>query len=491
MRVLLAGSEAVPFAKTGGLADVLGALPKALAAKGHDAVLVMPLYGSIDRAKLGLEKAKVRFEVAVEGPGGWREEANLWIARLATGAHAWFLENESLYGRYEPYGDQSGDFADNAKRFAFLSHVACQILRAPPDGKRFDVLHAHDWQAALSTVFHKTIHRDDPVMRRIGSLFTIHNLAYQGLFPAEQFPVTGLPQEHFNWQELEFWKQVSFLKGGLVHADLLSTVSRKYAEEILTEEFGCGMEGILSARKADLHGIVNGIDYDEWSPDRDRFLPARFSASNPSPKDLCRNVLLREVGLPRGDDVPLIGCVSRLVEQKGFDLVSAALDRILDRARFVLLGSGDAKLEERFRAAAMKRPDRMAVRVGYDEALAHRISAGCDMYLMPSAFEPCGLTQMYGLRYGAVPIVRAVGGLDDTVIDADIDPGRGNGFKFGALDPERLVATVERAVAARRDKQRWTAIRLRGMEGDYSWERAADQYGALYTKTARIAAKRS
>ena len=219
-------------------------------------------------------------------------------------------------------------------------------------------------------------------------------------------------------------------------------------------------------------------------------LPARFSAANPSPKDLCRNVLLREIGLPRGDDVPLIGCVSRLVEQKGFDLISAALDRILDRARFVLLGSGEAKLEERFRAAAMKRPDRMAVRIGYDEALAHRVEGGCDMYLMPSAFEPCGLNQMYSLRYGAVPIVRAVGGLDDTVIDADIDPSRGNGFKFGALDPERLVATVERAVAARRDKQRWAAIRLRGMEGDYSWEGAADRYGELYAKAATIAARR-
>jgi starch synthase len=284
---------------------------------------------------------------------------------------------------------------------------------------------------------------------------------------------------------LEYWGKVSLLKAGLVFSDALTTVSERYAREILTPEFGAGLEGVLQERSADLSGILNGVDYDEWSPDRDRYLPARYSVENPSPKEICRSVLLREVGLPRGDDVPLAGCVSRLVEQKGFDLIEARIGPILDRVRLVLLGSGDPRFEQRFRTLARTRPDRIAVTIGYDESLAHRIEGGADLFLMPSRYEPCGLNQIYSLRYGAVPVVRATGGLDDTVVDADADPGNGNGFKFEPYDPDALVATLDRAVTAWRDARRWSAIRRNGMRADFSWDRAARSYAALYARVKK------
>lgn len=477
MRILLAASEAVPFAKTGGLADVLGALPKALAHLGHDPVVVLPLHGSIDRQKHGLEKTGWTLWPSTSI---WSEELSVFRARLGN-VEAWLLESETLFGnRKSLYGEGGSDYADNPYRFAVFAHAVARLLAEPPDGKRFDVLHVHDWQAALAPAIVRALY---PSLEKTGSLFTIHNLAYQGNFPAAAYPLTGLPPELFSMGGLEFWGQVSYLKAGLVSSDILNTVSPKYASEILTPEFGAGMEGMLQARKADLHGVLNGVDYDEWSPERDRFISAKFSAENPSAKDLNRNALLREMGLPPADPVvPLAGIVSRLVAQKGFDLIDARLEQILDRVRLVVLGSGEAKYEERFRAMAAKRPDRIAVKIGYDDALAHKIEAAADFFLMPSAFEPCGLNQMYSLRYGTVPIVRAVGGLDDTVIDAD-RAEKQNGFKFPTADPDALLRTIDRAIATRRDAKRWAQIRRNGMTADFSWAKSAMEYVRLYQLT--------
>ena len=476
MRVLLAGSEAVPFVKTGGLADVLGSLPKALAAAGHDVVFVMPLYGSVDRTKHGLANAGIRIEVPL---GTSVEEAWIWKAPIPNAgpgtAEAWLIDNRALFDRPAIY-----DHADDCARFSFFSRAIVELFRAPPDGRRFDVLHANDWQTALAVVHLKLLRGRDPSMKGAGSVYTVHNLADQGVFNTESFPLTGLSWDHFNWREMEFWGRVNFMKGGLVFADVVNTVSEKYAKEILTQQYGAGLEGLLEERGGDIQGVLNGVDYDVWNPETDRRIPARYSADKIGGKDICRDALLREAGLPRGKDVPLAGMITRLATQKGLDLVEKNLSKILERVRLVMLGSGDAKYEETFRAAARKQPDRLSVRIGYDEDYAHRIEAGSDLFLMPSAYEPCGLNQIYSLKYGTVPVVRATGGLDDTVIDADTDPVKGNGFKFEAYDADALLATLDRAIAARRDGSRWDRLRRTGMAADFSWDRAAKKYGELY-----------
>ena len=451
---------------------MLGALPAALARAGHEVVLVIPLHGTIDRAKHRLEPAGIRLQVPL---GGSVEEGAVWQAPLAPGATCWLIENQALFDRPALY-----DQPDDDARYSFLSRAAVELFRAPPEGRRFDVLHANDWQTALATVHLKLLRARDPSLAGAASLFTIHNLAYQGVFPVESFPLTGLAWDHFNWRELEFWGRVSFLKGALAHADVLNTVSEKYAREILTAQYGAGLEGVLAERSADLHGVLNGVDYATWSPEVDTRIPARFSAGDLSGKRACREALLRESRLPPGGDAPLVGMIGRLAAQKGLDLVEARLSQILERAQVVLLGSGDASYEEAFRKAARSHPDRLSARIGYDDTFAHRIEAGADLFLMPSAYEPCGLNQIYSLRYGTVPVVRATGGLDDTIVDADADPARGNGFKFDAYDADALLATLDRALAARREPARWERIRRNGMGADFSWDRAAAKYAELY-----------
>lgn len=479
MRILLAGSEAVPFAKTGGLADVLGALPAALGALGHETVLVLPLYGAVDRAANGITRTDHRLRVQI---GADTVDLRVWTAEIP-GGKAWLLENDVLFGAEDFYG---GADEEIAKRFVAFGRGIVELLRAPPDGRAFDIFHGNDWQTGLVPAWLRTTDAGDAALARIGTIFTIHNLAYQGAFPAAIFDLLGIPKKHFTMTELEFFGTVCFLKGGVVFSDILTTVSEKYAEEILTPELGSGLDGLLRERAGDLHGVRNGVDVETWNPETDRHLPARYSAKAISPKDLCRSALMREVGLPRGDDVPLAGIISRFAAQKGLDLVLERLDAILQRVRLVILGSGETRYETRFRDAARQRPDRLSATIGYDDSRAHRIEGGCDLFLMPSVYEPCGLNQIYSLRYGAVPVVRATGGLDDTVFDADADPVHGNGFKFVRYDADDFVHAIDRALAARRDPQRWAAIRHRGMTTDFSWSRAAIQYSALYeAATAR------
>jgi starch synthase len=395
------------------------------------------------------------------------------------GASFYFVENERLFGaRRGIYGDGGGDYPDNAERFTFLARAALALPAAA--GMRPRIVHANDWQTGLLPFLLRHEHARDPALAGARTVFTIHNLAYQGVFPKEVVPHLGLPWNVFRHEAMEFFDQLSFMKAGLTFADALTTVSPTYAREILTPEGGAGLDALLRHRRADLQGILNGIDVEEWDPATDPHLPAHFSARALGGKARCKAALQRELGLPERADVPLVAMVSRLAEQKGVNLVVAALpDLILRDVQVAVLGSGERQYEAAFVTAARDRPDRMAARIGFDEALAHRLEAGADAFLMPSRFEPCGLNQMYSLRYGTVPIVRAVGGLEDTVEDYD-GWNRGTGFKFRDYTPAALLLAVRRALETWRDRRAWRGIVSRGMAQDFSWNRSAASYEALY-----------
>jgi starch synthase len=471
MNILFVSSEVAPFSKTGGLADVTGSLPAALAARGHDVRVVTPRYGSIDPARHRLERVDGPFEAGGEACG-------LWVRRGAP--ETWFLEHDLYYGfRRGLYGDGGRDHPDNPRRFAFLSRAALSIPGAL--GWKADVVHLNDWQTALAAWFLRGEHGDDPWLRGARSVFTIHNLAYQGMFPKSVMGEIGLPWSIFRMDRgVEFHDQVNFMKAGLSFADALTTVSPTYAREILTVEGGYGLDTVLRERRGDLYGILNGIDVTEWDPAKDPHLPAHYDRRDLRGKARCKAALQRELGLPEKPHLPVVGLVGRLAEQKGADLVAAALPALLGmEAQFALLGSGQREYEEAFAGASRARPDRFAARIGFDEGLAHRIEAGADVFLMPSRFEPCGLNQMYSLRYGTPPVVRAVGGLEDTVEDYD-GWRRGTGFKFGPLDPREMLVALRRALDVWRDARAWRAVQVRGMEMDFSWERSAERYEALY-----------
>jgi starch synthase len=474
MDVLFVSSEVAPFSKTGGLGDVSGALPRALAARGHRVTVVTPRYGSIDPAEHGLE----RLDGAVRVRG---EATSLSVSKGALTVY--FVEHERYFGsRRGLYGEGGRDHPDNAARFAFLARAALAVPAAV--GLRPRIVHANDWQTGLCPFLLRDEHASDPALSGTRTVFTVHNLAYQGIFPKQTLPFLGLPWDVFHHEAMEFHDQLNFMKAGLTFADALTTVSPTYAREILTHEGGFGLDAVLRHRRADLEGILNGIDLVEWDPRTDAHLPARFSAEDLSGKAACKAALQSEVGLPARPDVPLVALVTRLVDQKGLDLVAAALPEILSRdVQVVLLGSGEPRYEAVLAGAARDRPARMAARIGFDEGLAHRIEAGADAFLMPSRFEPCGLNQMYSLRYGTVPVVRAVGGLEDTVEDYD-GWKRGTGFKFREYTPQALLVAVRRAVETFRDQRAWRGIMLRGMAQAqaFGWDQSAASYEALYRR---------
>ena len=475
LSVLMVASEAQPYAKTGGLGDVTGALAGALARLGHTVTLVMPRYRVVDAVgpagrRLALTMGGRAFDVGlVEVVHGPRERVVL-------------VECGELYDREGLYGADGLDHPDNAVRFGLLSRAALEYavgLESPPS-----IVHAHDWQTGLVPVLLRTRYSADPVWQRVPSLFTIHNLAYQGVFPAETLSALDLGSELLSIDGLEFWNQVSFMKGGINFADAVTTVSAGYAREILTPEYGEGLEGLLVHRQQRLTGILNGIDTDTWNPRTDRYLPAPFSAADLGGKRVAKRAVLARYGLP--DDAaamarPLIGMVSRLVAQKGLDLVwegrgaLAALD-----AAFVILGSGERRYEEMWRDLAAAHPTRIGVRIGFDEGLAHLIEGGADLFLMPSRFEPCGLNQMYSMRYGTVPVVRATGGLDDTVRTFDPDTGAGTGFTFHEYRASAMLAALEATLALYARPARWRALQQAGMRQDFSWDASAATYVQEY-----------
>jgi starch synthase len=469
LHVAFVTSEMLPYVKTGGLADISAALPKALARLGHRVTVFIPRYASIAFPPGDFVGS---IHVPVDATS---RSAGYYRATPHPGVDVVFVEHPPFYDRAVPYGD----YADNALRFAFLSRAALEYFRSR--GERPDVFHAHDWQTGLVPVYLKAFYWDDPTLYRSATAFTIHNVSYQGVFGFDTLGVLGLPWNLGTREALEFHGDISFLKGGVVFAEMVNTVSPRYALEIQGPEHGYGFDGILRSRAADLWGILNGVDYEEWDPRVDPHIARRYSPEDLSGKAACKADLLRAFGLPEFPDLPVVGITSRLVHQKGFDIVVRAWHDILNRPmRMVVLGTGDRDVEGGFRDMAYRAPDRVGVRFAYDEAIAHKVQAGSDMFLMPSRFEPCGLTQMYALRYGTVPVVRSTGGLVDTVEPYDAATGAGTGFRFDTADGTGLMWAIDQALAVHRDREAWTRLMKNGMSREFSWERSAQGYVALY-----------
>ncbi|MGA3132560.1 MAG: glycogen synthase GlgA [Terracidiphilus sp.] len=482
MQVTFAASESAPLAKTGGLADVVGALPRELVKLGHKVVVYLPFYAGVRRQMEGEPKYAVRsitipflyynrFVGVVEG--GMRD-----------GVQYYFIDCPELFDRKELYGPAGGEYADNAERFGLFCRAVIEsskLLGVP------DVFHIHDWQAALIPVYLRTTYAGDPMLRSAATVLTIHNAAYQGRFPPKTTEQLLFPWELFTMDKVEQFDRFNFLKGGVVFSDLLTTVSRKYAEEIQTAEFGEQLEGVLHGRAAELHGILNGVDYTQWNPAADRYLAAHYAPENLDGKRICRADLLHAFGLEKiADTTPVIGIVSRLATQKGFGIVAEIVEGLANRdLAVVALGTGDPYYENLFRDWAFRHPDTVAVQIRYDDALAHKIEAGADMFLMPSRYEPCGLNQIYSLKYGTVPIVRATGGLDDTIEEWDAVKGTGTGFKFEGFDSKDLLVEIDRALEAFRDKEGWTRLMRNGMAQDYCWSGPAKEYVRVYEEAAK------
>jgi starch synthase len=478
MKVLFLSPEVAPLAKTGGLADVAGALPGALKRLAVDVRLVLPFYRMVQEG--GFESHPLLKDLEV--PLGRRMlRADVLEIKMADGVPVYLVKRENLYDRPNLYGDSAGDYTDNLERFTFFVQAALRVAKSLEF--RPDLIHCHDWQTGLVPALLKGTLCRVSFFRKTATVFTIHNLGYQGLFPKNKLPVTGLSKKGFFHQEgLESWGKISLLKSGIVYSDSITTVSPTYAEEIQTPEFGMGMDGILSHRKAFLRGILNGVDYRVWNPARDRYLPEDYSPRKMAGKRRCKESLIREMGLDFSlTGRPLLGMVSRLDKQKGLDLLLTILDDILALdAGLVVLGSGDKQIQDALQKAALSHPERMGLRIGFDESLAHRIMAGSDISLIPSRYEPCGLTQMYALKYGTVPVVRATGGLDDTIVTFDPRRGTGNGFKFRDYEPDAFLGAIRKAVEYFQDSKRWEKIVTNGMRADFSWDRSARTYLDLY-----------
>jgi starch synthase len=474
MRIAMIASEVTPFAKTGGLADVVGTLTMALERLGHELCIVAPAYRCALQGGFSVREDVMELMV----PIGDRSEFTT-VSETAIGKEVpvYLIRADKYFDRDHLYGTPDGDYPDNAERFTFFSRAALELLRQRP----VDIVHCHDWQAALAVVFLKTQSSLYAEMPSVKTVFTIHNLGFQGGFQQTDWRLLNLDSSYFTPQFLEFYGSINFLKGALVCADKITTVSPTYAEEILTGDQGFGLEGVLRRRAPDLVGILNGVDYQQWNPWTDPFLMQHYGEHSLTIKRDCKKDLQRATGLEDQPNSPLVAMISRLTSQKGFDLIEELFDAMMERdVQAILLGSGELRFEQFFRAAAARYPGRVVVEIGFNDALAHRIEAGADLFLMPSLYEPCGLNQMFSLKYGTIPIVRAVGGLKDTVQDYDGESQTGTGFVFQPYDSRALLAAIDGALAVYRDKKAWTALRRRAMAMDFSWERSAKLYGNLY-----------
>lgn len=481
LRILLVASEATPFAKTGGLADVASGLSRALGSLGHDVTLVVPRY----RSASVTGDAPLRLAVEM---GGRRYDTAFYEEPLGPGARAVLVDHPPLFDREHLYGIGSHDYPDNPRRFGLLAQAALQYASAR--GFAPDVVHANDWQTGLLPVYLRTQYSDHPTLGQAATVFTVHNVAYQGLCPSTWLPELGLGWELFDVDALEYWLHISFLKGGILFADVVTTVSEGYANELLTPKFAFGFEGVFRKRREHFFGVLNGIDAEVWDPARDPFLPKRYTADDLSGKTEAKRKLLESYGLPVDQTMlerPLIAMISRMVDQKGLDLIAEAAEDLtgLD-ASFVILGTGEARYEDMWRDLARRHPDRIGVRIGFDEPLAHLIEAGADLFMMPSRFEPCGLNQMYSLRYGTLPVVRATGGLADTVVNYAPGSDDGQGFTFREASGRALVDAVQRAISVyRQAPEDWKRMQRSGMLRDFSWQASARAYTALYRLAQR------
>jgi len=479
VRILFVASEGLPFSKTGGLADVVEALPKALVAQGHEVAVVLPRYRGtkvtavvMPSLTIPMGGTRLRFPAIADGT-------------VLNGVQYFFVEDAAYFDRDGLYGGSTGDYPDNPERYSEFCRAAIEIAKHiwPTD-----VFHCHDWQSALVPVLLRTSYSDDPLVKDIPVVFSIHNMGYHGQFTRDVLERVGLPQALFHPTGVEFFGSVNLLKGGLVFSDYLTTVSRKYAEEIQTREYGHGLDGVAKSRADRLVGILNGVDYAAWNPETDKLIAANYSAKDLGGKQVCKADLLEVFGLPPEHlSRPVIGIVSRFADQKGFDLIAEKAHELMrEDLMLAVLGSGDRKYEELFRALAAAYPGRVGVKIAYDNTLAHKVEAGADMFLMPSRYEPSGLNQMYSLKYGTVPIVRATGGLDDSIEPFDVEHGTGTGFKFKEYTGEALLFAVRQALHHYMDERIWKRIQLNGMAKDFSWKTAAAEYAKLY-EAARVA----
>jgi len=482
VRIVFVASEGVPHSKTGGLADVVGALPKALAGMGHEVEVLLPRYRM---TKPGRALPQIR-SLTIPLSSGFKF-ASIQDGGNPGGVQSYLVDCPEFFDREGLYQEKGEDYPDNAQRFAAFSLAALEFMKhsaTPPD-----VIHCHDWQAALVPIYLRNLYNGDPFYRNTSVVFTIHNLGYQGLFPPHTLPQISLHAGLFTVEGLEYYGKVNLLKGGIVFSDFVTTVSRKYAEEIQTPEFGYGLEGVLRSRGERLQGILNGVDYDAWNPATDKLLAANYTPENLQGKQACKKALLEKMGAASPVlDRPVIGIVSRFAAQKGFDLIAGIAEQLAALDLYIVaLGTGEPAYEELFRAMATKYPDKFLVKVAYDNTLAHQIEAGADMFLMPSRYEPCGLNQIYSLKYGTVPVVRATGGLDDTI--EAFDGKGGTGFKFSDYTPEALLACIQQAVETYRQPKVWHRLVQNCMKKDFSWPTSAKQYVKIYQSLHKAKAK--
>ncbi|OGW79442.1 MAG: starch synthase [Omnitrophica bacterium GWA2_52_8] len=481
MKVAFVASEMVPFAKTGGLADVTGTLCREIASLGHDVVAFLPRYKSIDPQRLELKVEIKRLSIPV---GSENELCRvLSYQDDKSKIRVYLVDHPEFYCRDELYGTGLGDYPDNDRRFIYFQRAVLETIKAK--NIRLDVIHCHDWQSGLIPVYLKTLYREEPVFEKVKTVLSIHNLGYQGNFPPDSMPLTGLDWDQFKMDRLEFYGKVSFLKAGILDADAVATVSERYAEEIQTKEFSCGMDGVFRRRHDKIYGILNGIDPDEWNPKEDYDLVARYDGTSLEKKKENKRALQRENRLEENEATPLVGVISRLADQKGIDILLPALETILDMGcQFVLLGTGEERYHHLLREFAKKRKSQTGIHIVFDSKMAKRMYAGCDMLLLPSYYEPCGLGQLIALRFGTIPVVRATGGLADTIIEFDPKKGTGNGFRFEDYSSEALVAACQRALKIYTDKKAWPKLLENAVACDFSWTRSAKKYVELYRELA-------
>jgi starch synthase len=479
MHVVMASPEIYPYAKTGGLADVVGSLPLALEKLGIRVSLVMPAYRSVLKGRFPPADTGKRIRVPVADR---QEEGSIYQHKMGKNIAVYFVRADRYFDRDALYQTAEGDYPDNAERFVFFSRAVLEVLRGDPP----HILHCHDWQSALAICFLKAQPERYAELSSARTAITIHNLGYQGLFRGLDWPLLNLDKRFFTPDFLEFWEKINLLKGGAVFADAITTVSPTYAREIQTEEQGFGLEGVFLRRADAVTGILNGVDYQVWDPRTDPLIPKKYAPEDVSGKRVCKTELQRIVGLPTRSDIPLIGMISRLTSQKGFDILEEMLDDFFRRGlQLVLLGSGEKKYQDLFSKVPEKYPGKAAVKITFDDGLAHRIEAGSDMFLMPSRYEPSGLNQLYSLRYGTIPIVRATGGLKDSIEEFNPGTGKGTGFLFEPYTGPALLEAVDRALKAYAHQDQWLALMANAMRADFSWDRSAKGYVELYRKLLR------
>jgi len=475
MKVLLAASEVTPFIKTGGLADVAGILPVELKSLGCETKVFLPHYRQTKKQSFDIAPLKKNLKLKM---GGVESSFELHQCNMRD-VDFCFIDKDEYYDRDYVYNTPTGDYPDNALRFAFFSKAileASLALRFKPD-----IIHCNDWQTALALFYLRHDQRYTEFFKGSKTLFTIHNMAYQGLFPRDAIDKVDIDDSFFTPEELEFYGRVNFLKSGIIYSDAVSTVSKGYAREILTKEYGCGLEGLLASRKDKLHGILNGVDYTVWNPAIDKHIKANYDKTNLENKEICKKDLLEEIGIKTDTSLPLIGVITRLAEQKGIDVIADAAERIISLGcNIVILGIGEERYHKLLSELAKAHPKNISVKLMFDNPLAHRIEAGSDMFIMPSRYEPCGLNQMYSLKYGTIPVVRATGGLDDTIVDYTCDKSKGNGFKFEKASPDELLEAIRRALSVFKNKEEWEKLVKRGMGLDFSWNHSAREYIRLY-----------